>query len=167
MQIRFEVEKDGVAVHALNTASFDTRAEADLVDALRVQAQPFVSLVAEDEGLVVGHIMFTPVSLSGHPQLKIMGIGPMAVESSRQRKGIGSGLVRAGLEECRKLGFGAVVVLGHAEYYPRFGFVKSTEYGIDSEYKVRPEYFMALELQDGYLRGVSGTIKYNAVFGNV
>ena len=167
MLIRPEERKDHAAVRILNTSAFETPVEANLVDALRIQAQPFISLVAEDDGAIVGHIMFTPVLLSGHPSLRIMGLGPMAVDPKQQRKGIGSALVRAGLEQCEKLGFGGVVVLGHSDYYPRFGFSPSTGFGIVCEYEVPEELFMVLELQAGYLHDVSGTIKYNAAFSNV
>jgi putative acetyltransferase len=91
-------------VHAVNVAAFETPSEANLVDALRAQAQPVVSLVAEDDnGAIAGHIMFSPVSLLGHPGLKVMGLAPMAVAPKHQRKGTGSALVRAGLEQCKQL----------------------------------------------------------------
>ena len=151
----------------MNVSAFETALEANLVDALRAQAQPLVSLVADDDGAIVGHIMFSPVSLSGHPALHIMGLAPMAVFPDRQRAGIGSALVRAGLEQCARLGFGAVVVLGHPAYYPRFGFVTSTRFGIGCEYDVPEDVFMVVELQPGYLRGVSGTIRYHAAFSSV
>lgn len=167
MLIRTEEEKDWTAVRAVNEAAFDTAAEANLVDALRAQVKPIVSLVAEDRGAVVGHIMFSPVSLANHPELKIMGLAPMAVAPEHQRKGIGSALVRAGLERCNELGFGAVVVLGHPEYYPRFGFAPSVSRGMGCEYEVPEEAFMALELQPGYLRGASGKVKYPVAFSNL
>ncbi len=167
MLIRAEEEKDWSAVHAVNVSAFETAAEADLVDVLRSEAKPNISLVAEDNDKVVGHIMFSPVSLSNHPNLRFMGLGPMAVTSDHQREGIGGELVRAGLEQCKQLGFGAVIVLGHPDYYPRFGFVPSVQFGIDSEYEVPEEVFMVLELQPGYLRGAGGTIKYHAAFSNV
>jgi putative acetyltransferase len=164
MLIRSEQEKDRTAVHAVNVSAFDTPLEANLVDALRARADPIVSLVAEDNGAILGHIMFSPVALSGHPALRIMGLAPMAVAPVHQRKGIGSALVRAGLEQCKQLGFGAVVVLGHPAYYPRFGFTSSTRFGIGCEYDVPEDVFMAVELHAGFLRGASGTIKYDAVF---
>jgi len=147
MLIRAEKESDRDAVFAVNLSAFETPAEATLVDVLREQAQPVLSLVAEKNGNVVGHIMFSPVSLSENPDLKVMGLAPMAVAPEHQRKGIGSALVRAGLEQCRQLGFVAVVVLGHPEYYPRFGFSPSSRFGIDSEYEVPEEVFMAVELE--------------------
>jgi putative acetyltransferase len=164
MLIRSEQEKDRTAVHAVNVSAFDTPVEANLVDALRARADPIVSLVAEDNRAILGHIMFSPVALSGHPALRIMGLAPMAVAPVHQRKGIGSALVRAGLEQCKQLGFGAVVVLGHPAYYPRFGFTSSTRFGIGCEYDVPEDVFMAVELHAGFLRGASGTIKYDAAF---
>ena len=167
MLIRKESEKDLPAVHSLNLAAFESAVEAELVDVLRKQAHPLVSLVAEAEGTVVGHILFSPVTLSGYAHLKIMGLGPMAVLPAMQRQGIGSALVDAGLEACNKLGFGAVVVLGHPAYYPRFGFVPSTHYHIKCEYDVPDEVFMVLTLQPNYLQGVSGTIHYHEAFNQV
>ena len=166
MLIRAERDVDRATVHTLNTAAFPTPAEADLVDALRREVRPLVSLVAERDGSVVGHILFSPVSLEGRSDLRIMGLAPMAVTPDRQRSGIGSALIRAGLDECRRLGFSAVVVLGHPEYYPRFGFSPAVRYGIRSEYDVPDEVFMALELVPGCLRGPSGTVRYHAAFGS-
>ena len=167
MLIRDETESDREAVRALNESAFHTAAEARLVDALREQAAPLVSLVAEQHGAIVGHILFTPVTLSGHEGLEIMGLAPMAVAPALQRQGIGSALVRAGLDRCRALGAGATVVLGHPAFCPRFGFVPSTQLGIDCEYDVPEDAFMVVELEPGFLRGVSGTIRYYAVFGSL
>ena len=96
-----------------------------------------------------------------------MGLAPMAVSPAVQRKGIGSALVRAGLEECSRLGSCAVVVVGHAEYYPRFGFVPASRFGFVSEYDVPDEIFMAIELTQGALRGKGGTISYHPAFASV
>ena len=167
MLVRAEKDNDRDAVYAVNVSAFETPAEADLVDALRAQAQPIVSLVAEDSGEVVGHIMFSPVSLSGHPHLKLMGLGPMAVIREHQRKGIGSALVQAGLAQCKQLGFSAAVVLGHPEYYPRFGFSPSSRFGIDSEYDVPEDVFMAIELQPDALSEKTGKVKYHPAFGDL
>lgn len=167
MHIRAEEEQDRADIQAVNESAFERSAEAHLVAALREQARPVVSLVAEHGGAIVGHIMFSPVVLTGHPELKIMGLAPMAVAREHQRKGIGSALVRAGLEPCKKLGFGAVVVLGHPEYYPRFGFSPSARFGIGCEYDVPEEAFMVVELQTGFLYGASGKVKYHAAFNNV
>jgi putative acetyltransferase len=167
VQIRFENREDRAAIQAVNEAAFETSVEANLIAALREQAWPVVSLVADDGGTVVGHIMFSPVVLAGCPELKIMGLGPMAVAPEHQRNGIGSALVRAGLEQCRKLGFGAVVVLGHPEYYPRFGFMPAARFGIGCEYEVPEEAFMVIELQPGCLKDASGKVKYHAAFSGM
>ena len=167
MPIRVEETNDRASLYAVNASAFESSAEADLVDALREQARPIISPVAEKNGKVVGHVMFSPVSLSGHPDLKVMGLAPMAVAPDHQRQAIGSALVRAGLEQCKQLGFVGVIVLGHAAYYPRFGFSPSSRFGIDSEYEIPEEVFMALELQTGALNGKTGTVKYHAAFGKL
>ena len=166
MLIRAEKENDRALVYAVNVSAFETPAEAILVDALRDQAKPVVSLVAEDNGDVVGHNMFSPASLSGDANLIVMGLGPMAVVPEHQRKGIGSALVRAGLEKCKLLGVAVVVVLGHPEYYPRFGFSPSSRYDIDSEYDVPDEVFMAMELQPEALNEKTGNVRYHPAFSN-
>ncbi len=152
------------AIHQLHCAAFGTGAEASLVNALREQARPLISLVAEDGDVILGHILFSPVTLLSRPELRMMGLAPMAVDPAHQQKGIGSALVRAGLETCRELGFEAVVVLGHAQYYPKFGFGPASRFGLTSEYEVPDEAFMAVELQPGALRGSRGTIRYHPAF---
>jgi putative acetyltransferase len=167
MIVRVEEPKDRASVRAVNLSAFETETEANLVDTLRVQAHPLISLVAEVAGEVIGHIMFSPVSLPGHPGLKIMGLAPIAVAPMHQRMGVGTALVRAGLEQCKKLGFGAVVVLGHPSYYPRFGFQPSARLGINCEYEVTEEAFMLLELQPDFLQGVSGTVRFHEAFKEI
>ena len=167
MRVREEEKRDRDSVHALNVAAFETPAEANLVDALREQARPVLSLVAEEAAGIVGHIMFSPVSLGGHADRRITGLAPMAVAPEHQRKGIGSALVRAGLERCRDLGFGAVVVLGHPSFYPRFGFQPAARFGVACEYDAPTEAFMLIELVPGYLRGVTGTVQFHPAFRNV
>ena len=167
MHIRAERPDDVPAIRVVNLSAFETSAEADLADLLRQQETPIISLVAEDDGAIVGHIVFSPVTLEGHPALLLGGLAPMAVVPSRQRQGIGSRLVQEGLVLCRRIGFGAVVVLGHPEFYPRFGFTPSTRFGLRSEYDVPEDVFMVLELEDGALRGKSGTVRYHPAFGSV
>lgn len=166
--VRNEHEKDIDAVRDLNEAAFEGAAEAELVDLLRERADPYLALVEESkEGLIRGHIVFTPVTHIDRSDLRILGLGPMAVLPEFQRSMIGSALVTKGLEVCREKGFGGVVVLGHPEYYPRFGFVPASQYGIRSEYDVPDEVFMALELREGYLTDAAGLVKYHPAFGEV
>jgi putative acetyltransferase len=165
MTIREERNGDARRIRAVNLAAFETRTEADLVDALRERATPLISLVAEENASIIGHILFSPVTLGSEPGPTLMGLAPMAVVPSRQRQGIGSSLVREGLERCRRLGAAAVVVLGHAEYYPRFGFSPAGRMSLRSEYDVPEDVFMVCELRDGALTGLSGTVRYHPVFG--
>jgi len=167
MHIRPEAEEDHKAVFTVNASAFGSSAEAGLVDALRQQARPAISLVAEDHGEIIGHIMFTPVTLSGHPDSKMMGLAPMAVSPENQRQGIGSTLIEKGLEQCKKHGITAVVVLGHPEYYPRFGFTPSCQFGIISEYDVPDNVFMVLELIPDALKGKKGTVHFHDAFNTL
>lgn len=168
MNIRKEQPSDIEKIWDVNSEAFETDAEANLVNALRNSGCDYVSLVAETETKVVGHILFTPVELTGDEnKLKLIGMGPMAVLSKYQNKGFGSELVEAGLEHCQSLGYDAVVVLGHPSYYPKFGFVPSVKYGIKSEYDVPNEVFMILELVPESLNSHSGIIKYHEAFNSV
>ncbi len=167
MNIRSEEPADVSAVRAVNEAAFESSAEAGIVDTLRKRPESLVSLVAELDGELVGHILFSPVTLPDNPNACLMGLGPMAVFPDHQRQGIGSGLVREGLRRCWDMGCKAVVVLGHPEYYPRFGFVPASGYKIGSEYDVPDEVFMLIEFWPGSLQGLSGRVIYNEVFGGV
>jgi putative acetyltransferase len=165
MIVRPERPSDHDAVRRVHAAAFTTPHEADLVDALRAGARPLVSLVAEEDGHVVGHVMLSPVELPGHPDRRLMGLAPLAVLPTRQRSGIGAALMWAGLERCRDIGTGAVVVLGHPAYYPRFGFMPADDHGIGCPFLDAPsDAWMILELEPGHLRGASGTTRWHAAF---
>ena len=132
--IRPETNTDFAAVRHVNELAFGQPLEANLVDALRENAQPYISLVATNGNEVVGHIFFSPVTIEPNQQnVSIMGLAPMAVLPEFQRQGIGSQLVRAGLAECEGLGSDAVVVLGHPKFYPRFGFIPASRKGLRCE----------------------------------
>lgn len=165
--IRLESAADRAPIRALNRAAFETWAEADLVDALRRDAHPFVSMVALDDDALVGQITFSPATLDSDPALRIAGLGPMAVLPARQREGIGGALVEAGLAQCRAAGFVAAVVLGHAGYYPRFGFTPASRFDLECDYDVPDEVFMALELEAGTLADRRGRIHYHPAFASV
>ncbi len=169
MNIRKEKASDNEKIWKVNAEAFESEAEANLVNALRDSGIPFISLVAEkNEEMIVGHILFTPVDLIGDDSgLKIIGLAPMSVLPKFQKKGIGSQLIKTGIENCSTQGYDAVVVLGHPEYYPRFGFVSSIKYGIKSEYDAPEDAFMVLELKENSLKDKNGIIKYHAAFGSV
>lgn len=169
MQVSARPEEMGdyAVVREVNELAFGRPEEARLVDAVRGSGDA-VSLVAAIDGEVVGHILFTRVEIgAGAASVKAAGLAPMAVRPEHQRAGIGSQLVRAGLEACRRLGYDVVVVLGHPGFYPRFGFVPANTKGLAYESPVPPEAFMVVELTPGTLRGVTGVVRYHREFSMV
>jgi len=164
--IRKEQTSDEGQIRQINIRAFGQAAEADVVDALRIACPEGVSLVAMCEGKVVGHILFTPAVIEANEK-KIwgMGLAPMSVLPEFQRQGIGTKLVQAGLAEITKTRQPFVIVLGHPEYYPRFGFVRASRYGIVSQWKGVPdEAFMILVLDEAELKDASGVGRYRAEF---
>ena len=165
MIIRSEKTDDIDRIREINMSAFGAESEADLVDALRKSGVPLISLVAEEDKTIIGHIMFSPVTIdNGCTSISVAGLAPMSVLPEFQRKGVGSLLVKEGLEQCKQEGYSAVIALGHPEYYPRFGFVPSAKYNIRSEYDVPENVFMIQELYDGALTGCHGTVKYHKCF---
>lgn len=167
MIVRPELPGDRAAVRVVNESAFGQPTEADLVEALHRAGAATVALVAEIDGAVAGHILFSPVEVEPPAGRLLLGLAPMAVAPHLQRIGIGSRLVRAGLERCRELGRAGVVVLGHPEYYPRFGFVPAHRLGLRCEYDVPPEVFMAQELAPGALAGTAGLVLYHSAFATM
>jgi putative acetyltransferase len=164
--IRVENADDIHAVRRVNELAFGRPDEAALVDALRAASDPQISLVAVTNGQVIGHIFFSPVSIESEESTSsALGLAPMAVLPEYQRQGVGSQLVREGLRQCQRLGCNVVFVLGHPEYYPRFGFIPASRKGLRSEYPVPDEVFMVAELEPGALRGRRGLVKYRPEFG--
>jgi putative acetyltransferase len=168
MIVRPEKPEDIPAIRIVNERAFGRPAEADLVDALRRNGKAAISLVAEDDGRIVGHIFFSAVAIQSKEN-GLMGIGlaPLAVVPERQNQRIGSMLMEHGLRRCREEDHPFVVVLGHPNYYPRFGFVPASRFGIKSEYDVADEVFMVMELREGALTGWAGVAKYQPEFNEV
>ena len=167
MQIREEAPGDIESIFRVNDQAFETNAEARLVDLLRERGKAVISLIAEVGGEIVGHILFSTVSID--PPAKnwnALGLAPLAVIPSHQRQGIGGALIEAGLENCRKLGIELVVVLGHPTYYPKFGFTKASDYGLANEYQA-DEAFMVSELSPGVLEKYEGLVKYAHEFNEI
>jgi len=166
--IRAERPDDIAAIHEVHELAFGRPAEADLVDTLRASRKATLSLVAVEDEHIVGHIFFSPVTIdAGDRTFPAVGLAPMAVLPERQRCGIGSQLVKAGLLECRNAGYECVVVLGHPTYYPRFGFVPASRYGLKSEYEVPDEAFMVLAWHEGVLKDRGGIARYQPEFRGV
>jgi predicted N-acetyltransferase YhbS len=163
IKIRPETRSDIKAIGQVNDLAFGQADEGLIVEKLR-RNPAFVkelSFVALFNGEVVGHILFFPVSIRGeHAASPSLALAPMSVLPELQNMGIGGQMVKAGLEAAKQLGFKSVIVLGHKEYYPRFGFVPASRYGIKAPFDVPDEAFMALELQPGGLSDVSGTVQY-------
>jgi putative acetyltransferase len=161
--IRQESAEDRLAVRRVNRLAFGREDEGRLVDALREEGYSRVSLVAEEGGHVVGHILFSqlPIMTKGG-MVEALSLAPMAVVPSHQREGIGSLLVREGLRACKAAGHRIVVVLGHPEFYPRFGFSAKLADPLKAPYS--GEAFMALELVSGALAGVEGEVSYQPPF---
>lgn len=164
IEIRDESPDDVPMIRNVNERAFGAPAEAQLVDKLRAAQKAVVSLVAHDGDRVVGHILFSPVRVSNAPQtFRAVGLAPMSVLPELQNKGIGSQLVRHGLAACQRAGYDIVVVLGHVHYYPRFGFSRAKDYGLENEYQAE-DAFMVLELRKGALDTIGGLVQFAPEF---
>lgn len=166
MLIRQEKPEDINKIRSLNVLAFGQFLEAIIVDKLRANCAEVFSLVAVEDEKIVGHILFSPVALEGpHGIIKGMGLAPMAVLPDRQRQGIGSRLIQQGIDELRKVQCPFIIVLGHHEYYPRFGFEQASNYGIRCQWEGIPdEAFMILWLEKAMAGKVSGLAKYRDEF---
>ena len=164
--IRDETPDDYVAIRNVNRLAFGGDAEAKLVDLLRIDRSVIISLVAEEEGQVIGHILFTELPIeTTEGMIRGAALAPMAVLPARQRQGVGSALVRAGLDWCRAARVAVVAVVGHPDYYPRFGFSAERALCLQSPYSGSA--FMALELEPGIFSGVGGIAKYPRAFAEL
>jgi putative acetyltransferase len=161
--IRPETATDVAAIHAVEAAAFGREGEASLVDALRVLNQDFISLVATDSEQIVGHTCFSRVSIEGNlDDCSFLALAPLAVLPEHQRRGIGSMLVQAGLEESRQRNADAVFVVGHPDYYSRFGFRPASELGVRCEFEVPDEAFRVIELRPNAV--TPGVLRYPQPF---
>ena len=172
--IRKEIPKDHNWVIELTAKAFETMpfSEGDedkLVARLRNAPGfiPELSLVAELDGLIVGHILFTPLVIdNGQQQFESLVLGPVSVLPEFQKQGIGGKLIRAGHQKAVELGFRSVILIGHPEYYPRFGYKPASTWGIKTHYELpSDDVFMAVELTDGALKNVSGMVIFPPEFG--
>lgn len=166
ISVREEAPEDVPTIRKVNELAFGQPQEAGIVDALRESGDELLSFVADYDGEVVGHILFTPVTIeTARGAVRGMGLAPMAVLPERQRQGIGSALVRHGLAALRDRSCPFVIVLGHSEYYPRFGFEPASRYGVRSQWEGVPdEAFMILVVDERVMAGVSGIARYRGEF---
>jgi putative acetyltransferase len=164
--IRDEAEGDAGAIRTLLQEAFESPLEADIVDALRLACDDRVSLVAGHEGEVAGHILFTPVEIgTASGSVRGYGLAPMAVRPALQRRGIGSSLVHAGLARVRAAGAPFVMVIGHPGYYPRFGFVPASRFGVRCQWPEIPDEAVMLAVLDtGRAASLAGEARYRSEF---
>ncbi len=165
-----ETNDDIARIREVAIAAFDQTSEAELIEAIRHTPNfiPELSIMAVEDGKVLGHILFSPIGIEGQEQtVPALALAPLAVTPVRQREGIGSQLVQVGLSKCRELSYSIVVVLGHPHYYPRFGFQKASQFGIQAPFPVPDEAFMVQELIPNALRNVRGMVRYPAYFEGV
>ena len=168
MNIRQETTADYRSVYEVVKAAFASAEqsdgnEQDLVAALR-KSQSFIpelSLVAEIHGEIVGHILFTKVSVSRYTEL---ALAPLSVLPAYQKQGIGMALIAEGHRIAGELGFGYAIVLGHAQYYPKAGYRPARLYGIKAPFEVPDESFMAIKLNPSAAK-LDGTVAYDPAFG--
>jgi putative acetyltransferase len=165
IEIREERPSEIASIRDVNRRAFGQDLEGDIVDALRRNGAALLSLVAIVDGQVVGHIMFSPLSVGS--AARGAALGPMAVLPEYQRQGIGGLLIEAGTQKLKEAGYPFIIVLGHAEYYPRFGFKPASEYEIHCEWDVPDEVFMVLVLDELKMGSVTGLAKYRPEFSSV
>ena len=166
IEIRVEQPKDIDEVRSVNDKAFGQREEGRLVDRLRKSCNGVLSLVAISDNTVVGHILFSPVTVESQSGvIEGMGLAPMAVLPEFQNRGIGSKLVKEGLRIIGNTTCPFVVVLGHEKYYPRFGFQRASNFGLRTQWEGVPdEAFMAMIFDESIMKGVSGIAKYRDEF---
>lgn len=165
LTLRHELPADIAAIREVETTAFGQPNEAALVDALRKAGALTLSGVAEFSGKIVGHIAYSPVRIEGGLEnFDAIALAPMAVHPDWQRKGVGSALIRWSLDEGAQDGHSLVIVVGHPEYYPRFGFVPAMPLRVRCPFEVPSEVFMLLELRPGALGGRTGTVRYRPEF---
>lgn len=163
IEIRKERPGDVAAIRDLNQRAFGQGLEGTIVDALRSHEAVLLSLVATENDRVVGHILYSPASIG---EVAGAALGPMAVLPEYQRQGIGGRLIAAGNRKIQEAGWPFVIVLGHADYYPRFGFRPAGARGIRCEWDVPDDVFMVLVLDETKMRGASGLARYRPEFSS-
>jgi putative acetyltransferase len=162
--VRDEHPDDRGQVRIVNEAAFGRSDESDLIDRLHAEGAVLLSLVAEIDRQIVGHILFSRMTIeTAQGSVPAVSLAPMAVLPDHQRRQVGSHLVRQGLAKLDDRGERIVIVLGHKDYYPRFGFSSEKARGLTSPFP--PEAFMALELKASALAGIQGVVRYPSAFG--
>jgi len=167
--VRKEEEKDYKKIYEVNKLAFGQENESKLIEKIRKGKNfiPDLSLVAEIGNKIVGHIMFSKIIIVGSSVFETLALAPMAVIPAFQKQGIGSELIKKGMARAKELGFDYIIVLGHKDYYPKFGFERASKWNIKCPFEVPDEAFMAIELTEKSLEDKAGTVKYPNEFMKV
>nr|QNO42528.1 hypothetical protein MMHALIEK_00003 [Methanosarcinales archaeon ANME-2c ERB4] len=160
--IRKEEEKDHKQIYEVNKLAFQQENESKLIEKIR-KSENFIlelSIVAEIDNRIVGHILFSKIKIIGDSDYESLALAPMAVIPEFQKRGIGSELIKKGIDKAKELGFDSIIVLGHKEYYPKFGFQRASKWDMKCPFEVPDGVFMAIELTEKAFEGKAGTVKY-------
>ncbi len=160
--IRKEEEKDHKQIYEVNKLAFQQENESKLIEKIRKSENfiPELSIVAEIDNRIVGHILFSKIKIIGDSDYESLALAPMAVIPEFQKRGIGSELIKKGIDKAKELGFDSIIVLGHKEYYPKFGFQRASKWNIKCPFEVPDDVFMAIELTEKAFEGAAGTVEY-------
>ena len=165
--IRPEEEADRQRILDVTRQAFESDTEPELVKRIW-ESDDFISglsLVAVDDDELVGHLIFSAMTIQTDDEdIPALCLGPVSVVPARQRQGIGDELIRYGLAECQRMGYHIIVLVGHPEYYPRFGFRPAEEQGLSMDIEAPPEAFMVYEGISGALDGVTGKVVFSSAF---
>jgi len=168
VKIKQEIESDYSNVYELNRTAFEQESEPKLIELLRTSDAfiPELSLIATIDNNLVGHILFTKIIIKDDNgnEFNSLALAPMAVKPDLQKKGIGGQLIRYGLGKAKELGYKSIIVLGHEQYYPKFGFVSTEKWNIKAPFDVPKNVFMGIELVKNGLTGITGTVQYPKEF---
>jgi len=167
--IRKEEENDSIQIYEVNKLAFQQENEGKLIEKIRKSENfiPELSMVAELDKKIVGHILFSKIKIVGESDYESLALAPIAVIPEFQKKGIGSELIKKGMDKAKEQGFDSIIVLGHKEYYPKFGFQRASRWDIKCPFEVPDDVFMAIELTEKGLEGKAGTVKYPDEFNEV
>ena len=167
MTIRKEKPSDIPIIYKVNQFAFQQKDESELIHKIRAGSNfvPDLSLVYEEEGQILGYILFSKIKIKGKTETVSLSLAPMAVLPNRQKQGIGSQLLKKGIRIAKTLGFESIIVLGHEAFYPKFGFKRASKWNLKFPVDVPDEAFMAMELKEGSLNDKAGMVVYPKEFG--
>jgi predicted N-acetyltransferase YhbS len=166
IRIRQEVTKDYNRVYKITKLAFGQEKESILIEKIRKGPNfvPELSLVAEKDNKIVGHILFSKMKIVGESEYETLMLAPLAVIPELQKQGIGGKLVKKGIEKAIELGFNSIIVVGHKDYYPKFGFQKASKWDIKCPFEVPDEAFMGIELTEKALENKAGVVQFPEEF---